>query len=134
MFAGFIVPGLLRFRCDVGTKAEWSVCGRRGVVMAAGVGSVSNPYKITVLNGDGIGPQMATVAVKVLQAIEDYTDLHFAIERVDFGEPSVQKYGVPVTDEVITKCKNSDAVLKSYQGEKINIYAFQRIPLRQKKY
>lgn len=85
--------------------------------MMTGTGTKGNPYRVTVLGGDGRGPEMAEVGVRVLQAIGEYTDLHFKIEWAEYGEDSRAKTGVLVPEETIQKCKGSDAVLRSYQGE-----------------
>mmetsp|Transcript_9091 Transcript_9091/g.39984 ORF Transcript_9091/g.39984 Transcript_9091/m.39984 type:complete len:297 (-) Transcript_9091:585-1475(-) len=82
----------------------------------AGTGEVDNPYKITVLKGDGRGPEMAEIAVSVVEALQDYTDLHFKIDWAEFGEDSLKENGSLVPEETVEKCKQADSVLKSYQG------------------
>ena len=73
-------------------------------------------YKIGVISGDGIGPEIVREARKVLDAVckkygheFDYTDLLL-------GGASIDVHGVPLTDEAIATAKASDAVLMGSIG------------------
>ncbi|WP_289490264.1 isocitrate/isopropylmalate family dehydrogenase, partial [Klebsiella pneumoniae] len=66
--------------------------------------------KITVLPGDGIGPEIIAEAIKVLDRICKKYDHKFEYTYVDIGGCSIDKYGVPITDEGMEKCKNADSV------------------------
>src|ERR671933_328769 len=62
---------------------------------------------IALLPGDGIGPEVAAAAVKVLNAVSpdlDY-DEHLA------GGAAIDAHGTALTDEALAACKASDAVL-----------------------
>ncbi len=72
--------------------------------------------KITVLSGDGIGPEIVAEAIKVLNKIADKYNHSFEYTYVDIGGCSIDKYGVPITDEGMQKCKNSDSVLLGAVG------------------
>ena len=61
--------------------------------------------KITVLPGDGIGPEIVAEAVKVLNKIADKFGQSFDYTYVDIGGCSIVKLGVPITDEGMKKCK-----------------------------
>ena len=61
---------------------------------------------IVVLPGDGIGPEIVAQAVKVLDKIAEKYSHKFNYEYVDIGGCSIDKYGVPITDENMNKCKN----------------------------
>lgn len=72
--------------------------------------------KITVLPGDGIGPEIVAEAVKVLNKIADKFGHSFDYTYVDIGGCSIDKFGVPITDEGMEKCKESDSVLLGAVG------------------
>ena len=72
--------------------------------------------KITVLPGDGIGPEIVAEAVKVLNKIADKFGHSFDYTYVDIGGCSIDKFGVPITDEGMEKCKASDSVLLGAVG------------------
>ncbi len=71
---------------------------------------------ITVLSGDGIGPEIVAQAIKVMDKIAEKYGHTFNYDYVDIGGCSIDKYGVPITDEGIEKCKNSDSVLLGAVG------------------
>ena len=73
-------------------------------------------YKIGVISGDGIGPEIVREARKVLDAVckkygheFDYTDLLL-------GGASIDVHGVPLTEETIEQAKKCDAVLMGSIG------------------
>ncbi len=72
--------------------------------------------KITVLSGDGIGPEIIKEAIKVLDKIAVKYNHKFEYTYVDIGGCSIDKYGVPITDEGMTKCKEADSVLLGAVG------------------
>ncbi len=71
---------------------------------------------IVLLKGDGIGPEIVEQAVKVLDAVTKKFGHTFNYEEVDIGGCSIDKHGVPITDEGMEKCKNADAVLLGAVG------------------
>ena len=71
---------------------------------------------ITVLMGDGIGPEIVTEAVKVLERIGEKFGHAFCFTYVDMGGCSIDKYGVPITEDGMRKCKESDSVLLGAVG------------------
>lgn len=72
--------------------------------------------KITVLPGDGIGPEIISEAIKILDKIADRFGHSFVYTYVDIGGCSIDKFGVPITDEGMQKCKDSDSVLLGAVG------------------
>ena len=72
--------------------------------------------KVAVLKGDGIGPEIVTEALKVLKKIGEKYGHEFETEELLFGGASIDAYGEPLTDEVLNKCKASDAVLLGAVG------------------
>lgn len=72
--------------------------------------------KIAVLKGDGIGPEIVIEAIKVLDTVAQKYNHTFEYTYVDMGGCSIDKYGVPITDEGINICKQSDSVLLGAVG------------------
>ncbi len=74
-------------------------------------------YRIAVLPGDGIGPEVMTQAVNVLQTVaakSSFTvDLHYA----DVGGVAIEKFGTPLPAATLELCKNADAVLLAAIGD-----------------
>ena len=68
-------------------------------------------FHVTVLPGDGIGPEIIESAINVLKvaAIKYNIEIHFT--SYDFGGISIDRHGVPVTSQVLDACIHSDAVL-----------------------
>ncbi len=71
---------------------------------------------IAVLRGDGIGPEIVAEAIKVLDAVAEKYQHKFNYSEVDIGGCSIDKHGVPITDEGLAAAKNSDAVLLGAVG------------------
>ena len=74
-------------------------------------------YKITVLGGDGIGPDVTAEAVKVLNAVGKKFDLSFDYQFALIGGCAYEKYGKPLPEETLETAKNSDAVLLGAVGD-----------------
>lgn len=73
-------------------------------------------YKIAVIPGDGIGPEITAEARKVLnQTAEKYGHI-FTYTEVLLGGASIDVHGVPLTDEAVAAAKESDAVLMGSIG------------------
>ena len=66
---------------------------------------------IAVIKGDGIGPEIVTEAMKVLDKVAEKYGHTFNYTQVLMGGCSIDATGVPLTDEAIETCKASDAVL-----------------------
>lgn len=71
---------------------------------------------ITLINGDGIGPEIVREAKKVLEAVSKKYNHEFIYTDIDMGGCSIDKYGVPLTDEAIEIAKSGDAVLLGAVG------------------
>ncbi len=72
--------------------------------------------KITVLKGDGIGPEIVDEALKVLDRVGQKYGHTFTKDYVDIGGCSIDKFGVPITDEGVERCKDCDSVLLGAVG------------------
>ncbi|GFZ44780.1 3-isopropylmalate dehydrogenase [Saitozyma sp. JCM 24511] len=77
---------------------------------------MSKAYKITVLPGDGIGPEVTSAAVRVLEVITKHTPLQLEITEQLFGGASIDAHGVPLSDETLKACKEADAILLGAVG------------------
>lgn len=73
-------------------------------------------YKIAVIKGDGVGPEIADSAIKVLNAVGEKFAHNFEFDYVDAGGVSIDKYGVPLTDGALARCKAADSVLLAAVG------------------
>ena len=73
-------------------------------------------YRIAVIPGDGIGPEIVTEAKKVLDRVGQVFGHPFHYTEVDMGGVSIDKYGVPLTKEALETAKNSDSVLLGAVG------------------
>ena len=73
-------------------------------------------YKIAVLNGDGIGPEIITEAAKILDKVGEKFGHKFIYTQGYLGGESIDKYGVPYSEETSEICKNSDAILLGSVG------------------
>ncbi len=76
--------------------------------------------KIAVIKGDGIGPEVVTQAMRVLDAVADKFGHTFQYEQLLMGGCSIDAYGVPLTDETVEKAKAADAVLQGSIGGDTN--------------
>lgn len=73
-------------------------------------------YKIALIPGDGIGPEIVREARKVLDAVCRKFGHIFTYEEVLLGGASIDVHGVPLTDEAVETAKSSDAVLMGSIG------------------
>lgn len=74
-------------------------------------------FNITVIPGDGIGPDVLLQAQKVLDAVADKYDHTFTYEEVMMGACAIDATGNPLPDETIASCKKSDAILFGAIGD-----------------
>ena len=72
--------------------------------------------RITLIPGDGIGPEIVREAVKVLDSVADKYGHKFDYTKILMGGCSIDEYGVPLTDEAVATAKASDAVLLGAVG------------------
>jgi len=73
-------------------------------------------FKITLLPGDGIGPEVVHEATRVLDVVAKKYDHTFHFQERLMGGCSIDKYGTSLTDEALADCKSSDAVLLGAVG------------------
>lgn len=73
-------------------------------------------FKIVVLPGDGIGPEVTAQALKLLPVIEKKEKVQFDLEKGLIGAAAIDQTGSPLPDETLEKCRKSDAVLLGAVG------------------
>ncbi len=74
-------------------------------------------YKISLITGDGIGPELSISAVSVLNTINDKLGLKFEITELQAGDKSLKDTGKALPDATVDAIKNSDVCLKAPVGE-----------------
>jgi len=78
---------------------------------------MANVYKIAVLPGDGIGPDVIEQGVKVLKSVTEKFGHQFEFNYGLIGGIAVDEKGVPLPDETLELAKNSDAVFLGAVGD-----------------
>ncbi len=73
-------------------------------------------YHITLLPGDGIGPEIMAVAVEVLKVIGEQSGLSFQFQEALIGGAAIDTRGEPLPAETLEMCLKSDAVLLAAIG------------------
>lgn len=72
--------------------------------------------KIALIPGDGIGPEVVHEAVRVLETISLKYNHSFEYTEVPAGGNAIDIFGVPLPEDSLNTCKNSDAVLLGAVG------------------
>ena len=86
-------------------------------------------YKIAVLAGDGIGPEITAEAIKLLQLIDKRNNIQFELQDAPFGASAYFETGSSFPEETISICDNADAILKGPIG--LSHEASKTIPIDQ---
>lgn len=73
-------------------------------------------YRITLLPGDGIGPEIINVAVDVLKVVGKQFDLQFEFQQALMGGAAIDATGEPLPADTLEMCRNSDAILLAAVG------------------
>ena len=71
---------------------------------------------ITIIKGDGIGPEIVTQAMRVLDVVAQQYGHTFTYQEVAAGGNAIDQYGVPLPEESLAKCLNCDSVLLGAVG------------------
>jgi 3-isopropylmalate dehydrogenase len=77
---------------------------------------MSNTYKITVLAGDGVGPEITAQALRVLDAVASLCGFSVQTTQELLGGAAIDDTGEPLPEATITSCKASGAVLLGAVG------------------
>jgi 3-isopropylmalate dehydrogenase len=74
-------------------------------------------YSISLVNGDGIGPDLANSGRLLLESISEYSGVKYDIVDVEAGDNALAKYGKALPDFSFDSIKKSDVCLKAPVGE-----------------
>ena len=74
-------------------------------------------YKITVVAGDGTGPEVMAEAKKVLNKTADVFNIKFEFNDYLIGGIAYEKFGTPLPDVTVKAAKDSDAVMLGAVGD-----------------
>nr|WP_290221520.1 3-isopropylmalate dehydrogenase [Trichocoleus desertorum] len=77
---------------------------------------MAQQYRITLLPGDGIGPEIMAVSVDVLKVVGQQLNLEFNFQSALIGGAAIDATGAPLPPETLETCRNSDAVLLAAIG------------------
>lgn len=75
-----------------------------------------NSFSVVMLPGDGIGPEVMAEITKLMGWLETNASINFETWEDHVGGAAIDAYGVPVTDEAITKGRKADAVMLGAVG------------------
>ena len=85
-------------------------------------------YKIAVIPGDGIGPEIIKEAQKVLDAVGVKYGHSFGYTEVLMGGVSIDMTGVPLTEETVETAKSCDSVLLGAVGGDVGKSSWYSLP------
>ena len=85
-------------------------------------------YNLAVIKGDGIGPEVVTEAMKVLDKVGEKFGHAFQYDQLLMGGCSIDAYGEPLTDETVAKAKKADAVLLGSIGGNTSTSPWYQLP------
>lgn len=89
---------------------------------------MTQTYRITLLPGDGIGPEITRVAVAVMEAVGQALDLAFEFTEAPIGGCAIDLTGEPLPAATLDQCRQSDAVLLAAIGG----YKWDELPSHQR--
>lgn len=73
-------------------------------------------YKIVVLKGDGIGPEIVDETIKVMNCAGEKFGFRFEYDEQLLGGAAIDATGVPLPEQTVAACKKADAVLLGAVG------------------
>jgi 3-isopropylmalate dehydrogenase len=73
-------------------------------------------HKILILPGDGVGPEIVTEAVKLLDALKQAGDLAVELEHADVGGIALDRHGSPLPEQTLALARDADATLLGAVG------------------
>lgn len=89
---------------------------------------MTQKYLITLLPGDGIGPEIMAVTVEVLKVVANKFNIEFTFQEAPIGGVAIDTTGSPLPEETLTMCRQSDAVLLAAIGG----YKWDNLPRQQR--
>ena len=85
-------------------------------------------FKIGVIRGDGIGPEIVGEALKVLQKVSEKYSQEFEYTEILLGGASIDVHGEPLTKEALAAAKECDAVLMGSIGGDTTTSPWYKLP------
>jgi 3-isopropylmalate dehydrogenase len=85
-------------------------------------------YKIAVLPGDFIGPEVINATIEVLDALSPAYNLKLEYTRLPFGGNALESHGHPLPEETKAACAASDAVLMGSAGGPVSDHPWNKVP------
>lgn len=85
-------------------------------------------YRIAVLPGDFIGPEVIDATLEVLEALAPRHGLAFEFERLPFGGNAIESHGEPLPQVTRDAAARSDAVLMGSAGGPVGDHPWNRLP------
>ncbi|MBF7020627.1 3-isopropylmalate dehydrogenase [Staphylococcus sp. 18_1_E_LY] len=73
-------------------------------------------YNIVSLPGDGIGPEIMSGSLDILEQLSKKFNFDYNVEEHDFGGIAIDNHGTPLPDDTLTACQNADAILLGSVG------------------
>ena len=73
-------------------------------------------YNIVSLPGDGIGPEIMSGSLEILEQLSKKFNFDYSVEEYDFGGIAIDNHGTPLPDDTLTACQNADAILLGSVG------------------
>ena len=89
-------------------------------------------YKITVLAGDGIGPEITKEARKVLRRVAEQEDFSLEFREEHFGGAAIDAVGEPLPEKTLEACKTGDAVLMGSIGGIVGVSPWYKLPVEKR--
>ncbi len=89
---------------------------------------MTGQYRITLLPGDGIGPEIMSVTVELLKVIGEKFNIQFDFTEAVIGGAAIDATGEPLPAKTLEICRNSDAVLLAAIGG----YKWDNLPRHQR--
>jgi 3-isopropylmalate dehydrogenase len=91
------------------SPVEYQIIDRKAKTM-------TQTYRITLLPGDGIGPEIMAIAVNVLEIVAKQAGFSLAFTSALIGGAAIEATGEPLPAETLATCKQSDGVLLAAIG------------------
>ena len=107
-----VMAGARRQTSSVASSSSCS-SARRAASLVARAGT---SHKVTVLPGDGIGPEITDVALRVLELAGKKEGHSFQFTTELIGGAAIDATGSPLPDKTLETCKAGDSVLLAAIG------------------
>lgn len=74
-------------------------------------------YDVSLIGGDGIGPELTAAAKKILETVSDNSSTKFAVREVEAGDAALKKHGMALPEFSVDAIRKSQVCLKGPVGE-----------------